>query len=59
VVVETKESLLSRLLLCRLNLKAAIEMELVRWNVHDNGLARVLHEIFAFAPWVQWFTDYV
>jgi hypothetical protein len=59
VLMETKEHLLSRLLLCRLNLEAAIEMELVRWNVHDAGLARDLYEVFAFAPWVQWFTDYV
>ena len=59
VTMETKEGLLSRLFLCRLNLEAAIEMEMVRWNVDDQGLARALYETFAFAEWVQWFTDYV
>ena len=59
VKMETKENLLSRLFLCRLNLEAAVEMELVRWNVDDDGLARALYELFAFTEWVQWFTDYV
>jgi len=59
VIVQTKESLLSRLFLCRLNLEAAVEMEMVRWNVDDRGLARALCDTFAFADWVQWFTDYV
>jgi GNAT superfamily N-acetyltransferase len=59
VIMETKENLLSRLFLCRLNLEAAIEMEMVRWNVDDGGLARALYDLFAFADWVQWFTDYV
>jgi hypothetical protein len=59
VTMETKESLLSRLFLCRLDLEAAIAMEMVRWNVDDPGLARALYDTFAFADWVQWFTDYV
>jgi GNAT superfamily N-acetyltransferase len=59
VTMETKESLLSRLVLCRLDLEAAIEMEMVRWNVDDRGLARALYDTFVFAGWVQWFTDYV
>jgi GNAT superfamily N-acetyltransferase len=59
VMMETKESLLSRLFLCRLNLEAAVEMEMVRWNVDDRGLARALYDTFAFTDWVQWFTDYV
>ena len=42
-----------------LDLEAAVEMEMVRWNVDDRGLARALCDTFAFADWVQWFTDYV
>jgi hypothetical protein len=59
VRIETKESLLSRLFFCRLDLSAALDMELVRWNVHDLGLRRELCDVFAFSEWVQWFTDYV
>jgi len=59
VLLETKESLLARLFLCRLDLEAAVEMEMVRWNVRDSGLARELYRVFAFADWVQWYTDYV
>ncbi len=59
VQLETKESLLSRLFFCRLDLAAALDMELVRWNGHDAGLRRALCQVFAFAEWVQWFTDYV
>ena len=58
VQIETKESLLSRLFCCRLDLGAAVEMELVRWNVYDPGLKRELERVFAFSEWVQWFTDY-
>jgi GNAT superfamily N-acetyltransferase len=59
VQLETKESLLSRLFFCRLDLASALDMELVRWNGHDAGLRRALCQVFAFAEWVQWFTDYV
>jgi hypothetical protein len=57
--IETKESMLSRLFCCRLDLEAAVEMELVRWNVYDPGLQRALAQVFAFSEWVQWFTDFV
>ena len=59
VRLEMKESLLSRLFCCRLDLEAALEMEMVRWNGHDPALRRALCEVFSFAEWVQWFTDYV
>jgi GNAT superfamily N-acetyltransferase len=59
VHLETKESLLSRLFCCRLDLDAAIDVDLVRWDGTDVGLRRELCQVFAFADWVQWFTDYV
>jgi hypothetical protein len=59
VRLEMKESLLSRLFCCRLDLEAALETEMVRWNGRDLALKRELCEVFAFADWVQWFTDYV
>ena len=59
VQLETKESMLARLCCCRLDLDAALDMEWVRWNGRDPGLRRGLCEVFAFADWVQWFTDYV
>jgi len=59
VRLEMKESLLSRLFCCRLDLEAALETEMVRSNGRDLALKRELCEVFAFADWVQWFTDYV
>lgn len=59
VRLETKEGLLSRLFFCRLDLQAALDTEMVRWNGHDAGLRRALCQVFAFAEWVQWYTDYV
>jgi len=59
VQLETKESLLSRLFFCRLDLETALDTELVRWNGHDAGLQRALCQVFTFAEWVQWYTDYV
>jgi hypothetical protein len=59
VRLEMKESLLSRLFCCRLDLEAALEMEMVRWNGRDPALKRALCDLFAFSEWVQWFTDYV
>jgi hypothetical protein len=59
VRVETKENLLSRLFCCRLDLEAAVQMEMVRWNVCDEGLARELFEVFAPADWVTWMTEYI
>ncbi len=59
VRMETKESLLSRLFCCRLDLETAVQMEMVRWNVRDEGLARELFEVFAPADWVTWMTEYV
>ena len=59
VRMETKESLLSRLFCCRLDLEAAVQMEMVRWNVRDEGLARELFEVFRPAEWVTWMTEYV
>jgi hypothetical protein len=59
VRLETKESLLSRLFCCRLDLAAALDMDLVRWNGRDPGLRRELCRVFEFAEWVQWFTDFV
>jgi predicted acetyltransferase len=59
VQLNTKESLLARLFCCRLDLAAAIETEMVRWDGEDEGLRRALCEVFAFCDWVQWFTDFV
>jgi len=59
VRMETKESLFSRLFCCRLDLEAAVRMEMVRWNVRDEGLARALFEVFCPAEWVTWMTEYV
>jgi hypothetical protein len=59
VRVETKEAYLARLFLCRLDLAAALDMELVRWQARDPGLVRELCAILAPCDWVQWFTDYV
>jgi hypothetical protein len=59
VRLETKENMLSRLFCCRLDLEAALDMEMVRWNLRDPGLGRALGQVFAFCDWVQWYTDYV
>lgn len=59
VRMETKESLLSRLFCCRLDLEAAVRMALVRWHVRDEGLARELFDAFRPAEWVTWMTEYV
>jgi GNAT superfamily N-acetyltransferase len=59
VGLQTKESLLARLFCCRLDLEAALDMELVRWNGNDAGIRRELCRILAFSEWVQWFTDFV
>jgi hypothetical protein len=59
VRLETKEGMLARLFCCRLDLGAALEVELVRWRNPDPGLRRALHEVFAPCEWVQWYTDYV
>ena len=59
VTLQTKESLLSRLFSCRLDLEAALAMELVRWNGKDAGIRRELCRVFSFSDWVQWFTDFV
>jgi len=59
VRLETKEGMLARLLCCRLDLEAALEVELVRWRRPDAGLRRELAQVFAPCEWVQWFTDFV
>jgi GNAT superfamily N-acetyltransferase len=59
VRLETKEHFLARLFCLRLDLDAALDMELVRWRDPDPGLRRELCQIFAPCDWVQWFTDYV
>ena len=59
VQLETKENFLARLFCCRLDLDAALDMELVRWRNSDPGLRRELCSILAPCDWVQWFTDYV
>ena len=59
VRLETKESMFARLLCCRLDLDAALDMELVRWRDPDPGLRRELARAFAPCEWVQWYTDYV
>jgi GNAT superfamily N-acetyltransferase len=59
VQFKTKESVLSRLFCCRLDLEAALDMEMVRWRDPDLGLRRELSQVFAFSEWVQWFTDFV
>jgi len=59
VRLETKEHFAARLFCCRLDLDAALDMELVRWQNADSGLRRELCRIFAPCDWVQWYTDYV
>jgi hypothetical protein len=59
VRLETKEHVLARLFCCRLDLEAALDLELVRWRDPDPGLRRELGQVFAPCKWVQWFTDYV
>jgi hypothetical protein len=59
VRLETKEHALARLFCCRLDLGAALDMELVRWRDPDPGLRRELRQMFAPCEWVQWFTDFV
>jgi hypothetical protein len=59
VRLETKEHFLARLFCCRLDLDAALDMELVRWREPEAGLRRALCQVFAPCEWVQWFTDYV
>jgi hypothetical protein len=59
VRLETKEHFAARLFCCRLDLDAALDMELVRGRYLDPGLWRELCQIFAPCEWVQWFTDYV
>ena len=57
--LEMKEHMLARLLLCRLDLRSAIENELVRCRGDKGTLIDTLAEICRPAPWIQWFTDYV
>jgi GNAT superfamily N-acetyltransferase len=59
VRLETKEGMFARLFCCRLDLDAALDMELVRWRDPDPGLRRELCQAFALCEWVQWYTDYV
>jgi hypothetical protein len=59
VRLETKEHCLARLFTCRLDLDAAVEMELVRWRDADPGLRCELAHVFAPCEWVQWYTDFV
>jgi hypothetical protein len=59
VRLETKEGMFARLFCCRLDLGAALDMELVRWRDPDPGLRRELCEVFAPCAWVQWYSDYV
>ncbi len=59
VRLETKEHAFARLFCCRLDLDAALDVELVRWRDPDPGLGRELGQVFAPCEWVQWFTDYV
>jgi ribosomal protein S18 acetylase RimI-like enzyme len=59
VRLETKEHFLARLFCCRLDLQAALDMEMVRWRDPDPGLRRELCAVLAPSDWVQWYTDYV
>jgi hypothetical protein len=59
VRLETKEHFSARLFCCRLDLDAALDMELVRWRNPDPGVRRELCAILAPCDWVQWYTDYV
>ncbi len=59
VLLETKESSLARLFCRRLDLQAAVEMGIIRWNCHDSGISRELRRLFGYERWIQWFTDYV
>ena len=59
VRMEMKEHSLARLFCSRLNLRAAVDMQLIRWDCHDTGVQRELFQLFSYVKWSQWFTDYV
>ena len=54
-----KESLLSRLLFCQLDLRSALDMNLVRMDAVTPGIERKLCRIFRCAPWASFRMDYV
>ena len=57
--LQMKESTLCRLLFCRLDLKSALDTEIVRWPDRDAGIEQILCRVFEFCRWIQWFSDYV
>ncbi len=59
VRMEMKEHLVSRLFTSRLDLQAAVDMEMVRVKGADSGLIRQLSEIFRYTGWAQTYSDYV
>jgi hypothetical protein len=62
VRLETKENFMSRLFCCRLDLEAALDMELVRWSgatPPDPGLQSEVSRVFGLCEWTQWFSEFV
>ena len=57
--LQMKESSLCRLLFRRLDLRTALEMEMVRWSKQNPELEDALCTAFTFREWIQWFSDYV
>ncbi len=54
-----KESQLSRLLSCRLDMARALETNLIRLSPLPSGLEKALSKIFRFCPWVSFGIDYI
>ena len=54
-----KESQLSRLLSCRLDMAWALETNLIRLSPLPSGLEKALSKIFRFSPWVSFGIDYI
>lgn len=54
-----KESQLSRLLLCRLDMGRALETNLIRLSPLPGRVEKALSRIFGFCPWVTFGADYI
>ena len=54
-----KESQLSRLLCCRLDMARALETNLIRLSPLPSGLEKALGKIFRFCPWVSFGIDFI
>ena len=54
-----KESQLSRLLCCRLDMARALKTNLIRLSPLPPGLEKALSKIFRFCPWVSFGIDFI